>query len=84
MAALDAAALAALLVELGRRTALAGVNYFRAKAYCAPWTRSRRWSGGLRRAIAESRVSPAPCAMTWDVELVLAAPRDRARLQVQH
>ena len=33
MAALDAAAVAALLVELGRRTALAGDNYFRAKAY---------------------------------------------------
>jgi DNA polymerase (family X) len=33
MAALDASAVAALLVELGRRTALAGDNYFRAKAY---------------------------------------------------
>src|SRR3954452_85624 len=33
MAALDAAGVAALLVELGRRTALAGDNYFRAKAY---------------------------------------------------
>ena len=33
MAALEAPAVAALLVELGRRTALAGDNYFRAKAY---------------------------------------------------
>ena len=33
MATLDAAAVAVLLVELGRRTALAGDNYFRAKAY---------------------------------------------------
>lgn len=33
MAALDASAVAALLLELGRRTALAGDNYFRAKAY---------------------------------------------------
>jgi DNA polymerase (family 10) len=33
MAALDAAGVAALLVELGRRTALASDNYFRAKAY---------------------------------------------------
>jgi hypothetical protein len=29
MVALDASAVAALLVELGRRTALAGDNYFR-------------------------------------------------------
>ena len=33
MAALDTTAVAALLVELGRRTALADDNYFRAKAY---------------------------------------------------
>src|SRR5437868_2877207 len=33
MAALEPAAVAVLLVELGRRTALAGDNYFRAKAY---------------------------------------------------
>ena len=33
MAVLDASAVAKFLVELGRRTALAGDNYFRAKAY---------------------------------------------------
>ena len=33
MPALDAPAVAVLLVELGRRTALAGDNYFQSKAY---------------------------------------------------
>ena len=49
MATLDAAAVAALLVELGRRTALAGDNYFRAKAYLRaadhPHTMTIRLSG---------------------------------------
>jgi hypothetical protein len=52
MATLDAAAVAALLVELGRRTALAGDNYFRAKAYLRaadhPHTMTIRLSGFCR------------------------------------
>jgi DNA polymerase (family X) len=55
MAALDAAAVAALLVELGRRTALAGDNRFRAKAYL----RAAETLFGAR-VIAENRLRQLP------------------------
>src|SRR5436305_13802155 len=60
MAALDAAAVAALLVELGRRTALAGDNYFRAKAYLRAADTLSALIEPLDRVIAENRLRQLP------------------------
>jgi DNA polymerase (family 10) len=60
MAALDAAAVAALLVELGRRTALAGDNYFRAKAYLRAADTLSALVEPLDRLIAENRLRQLP------------------------
>ena len=60
MAALDAAAVAALLVELGRRTALAGDNYFRAKAYVRAADTLSALVEPLDRVIAENRLRQLP------------------------
>src|SRR6202011_1928737 len=60
MAALDASAVAALLVELGRRTALAGDNYFRAKAYQRAADRLAALVEPLDRVIAENRLRELP------------------------
>jgi DNA polymerase (family X) len=60
MAALDASAVAALLVELGRRTALAGDNYFRAKAYQRAADRLSALVEPLDRVIAENRLRQVP------------------------
>ena len=60
MAALDASAVAALLVELGRRTALAGNNYFRAKAYQQAADRLAALVEPLDRVIAENRLRELP------------------------
>ena len=56
MAALDAAVVAALLVELGRRTALVGDNYFRAKAYQRAADTLSALVEPLDRVIAENRL----------------------------
>jgi DNA polymerase (family X) len=60
MAALDAAAVAALLIELGRRTALAGDNYFRAKAYQRAADTLSALVEPLDRVIAENRLCQLP------------------------
>jgi DNA polymerase (family 10) len=60
MAALDAAAVAVLLVELGRRTALAGDNYFRAKAYLRAADTLSALVEPLDRLIAENRLRQLP------------------------
>jgi DNA polymerase (family 10) len=60
MAALDAAAVAAVLVELGRRTALAGDNYFRAKAYLRAADTLSALVEPLDRVIAENRLRQLP------------------------
>src|SRR3954447_24528962 len=60
MAALDAAAVAVLLVELGRRTALAGDNYFRAKAYQRAGDTLSALVEPLDGVIAENRVCQLP------------------------
>src|SRR2546430_9140692 len=60
MAALDAAAVAALLVELGRRTALAGDNYFRAKAYLRAADTISALVEPLDRVITENRLRQLP------------------------
>jgi DNA polymerase (family 10) len=60
MAALDAAAVAGLLVELGRRTALAGDNYFRAKAYLRAADTLAALVEPLDRVIAENRLRQLP------------------------
>src|SRR5438477_2730671 len=60
MAGLDAAAVAALLVELGRRTALAGDNYFRAKAYQRAADTLSAFFEPLDRVIAENRLRQLP------------------------
>ena len=60
MVALDASAVAALLVELGRRTALAGDNYFRAKAYQRAADRLLALVEPLDRIIAEDRLRELP------------------------
>jgi DNA polymerase (family 10) len=60
MAALDAAAVAALLVELGRRTALSGDNYFRAKAYQRAADALSALVEPLDRVIAEKRLRQLP------------------------
>ncbi len=60
MAALDASAVAALLVELGRRTALAGDNYFHAKAYERAADKLSTLVEPLDRVIAENRLRELP------------------------
>src|SRR5689334_4656980 len=60
MAALDAASVAVLLVELGRRTALAGDNYFRAKAYLRAADTLSSLFEPLDRVIAENRLRQLP------------------------
>lgn len=60
MAALDASAVAALLVELGRRTALAGDNYFRAKAYQRAADTLSALVEPLDQVIAENRLCELP------------------------
>ena len=60
MAALEAPAVAALLVELGRRTALAGDNYFRAKAYQRAADTLSALVEPLDRVIAENRLRQLP------------------------
>src|SRR3954454_18753696 len=60
MAALDASAVAALLIELGRRTALAGDNYFRAKAYQRGADTLSAMVEPLDRVIAENRLRELP------------------------
>src|SRR5438046_5591839 len=60
MAALDASAVAALLVELGRRTALAGDNFFRAKAYQRAADSLSALVEPLDRVIAENRLRELP------------------------
>lgn len=60
MAVLDASQVAALLVELGRRTALAGDNYFRAKAYQRAADTLSALVEPLDRVIAENRLRELP------------------------
>jgi DNA polymerase (family X) len=60
MAALDASAVARLLVELGRRTALAGNNYFRAKAYQRAADSLSALVEPLDQLIAENRLRELP------------------------
>src|SRR3954471_22068381 len=60
MAALEPAAVAVLLVELGRRTALAGDNYFRAKAYLRAADTLSALIEPLDRIIAENRLRQLP------------------------
>jgi DNA polymerase (family X) len=60
MAVLDASAVAKLLVELGRRTALAGDNYFRAKAYQHAADSLSASVEPLDRVIAENRLRELP------------------------
>jgi DNA polymerase (family 10) len=56
VSALDASAVARLLVEIGRRTALAGDNYFRAKAYQRAADSLSALVEPLDRVIAEDRL----------------------------
>src|SRR6201994_3498717 len=60
MAVLDASAVAKLLVELARRTALAGDNYFRARAYQRAADTLSALVQPLDRAIAENRLRQLP------------------------
>src|SRR5215467_4346597 len=60
MVALDAGAVAALLVEVGRRTALAGANYFRAKAYLRAADTLSTLVEPLDRVIAQDRLRQLP------------------------
>ena len=60
MAGLDAAAVARRLAELGRRTALAGDNYFRAKAYLRAADTLSALVEPLDRVIAENRLRQLP------------------------
>jgi DNA polymerase (family 10) len=60
MAALDAPAVAALLLELGRRTALKGDNYFRAKAYQRAADTLSALIDPLDQMIAEDRLRELP------------------------
>ena len=60
MAVLDAPAVAALLLELGRRTALAGDNYFRAKAYQRAADSLSAMIEPLDQVITENRLRELP------------------------
>ena len=56
MATLDASAVAKLLVELGRHTALAGNNYFRSRAYLRAADSLAALAEPLGRLIGENRL----------------------------
>ncbi|MGA8398615.1 MAG: helix-hairpin-helix domain-containing protein [Stellaceae bacterium] len=56
----DAQAVATLLVELGRRTALAGNNYFRARAYLRAADSLLALPEPPERVIAENRLRQLP------------------------
>ena len=56
MAKLDAMAVARLLVELGRRTALAGNNYYRSRAYARAAEALATLTGPLERVVDENRL----------------------------
>src|SRR5207249_8767712 len=58
--ALDAPAVAILLVELGRRTALAGDNYFRAKAYLRAADSLSTLAEPLDRVVSHNRLRDVP------------------------
>lgn len=60
MAELDASAVAALLVELGRRTALSGNNYFQAQAYRRAADSLAALPEPLGRVIRENRLRHVP------------------------
>lgn len=60
MAELDAAAVAKLLVELGRRTALAGDNYYRSRAYLRAAESIAAHPEPLARVIGEGRLRDIP------------------------
>src|SRR4051812_22806093 len=74
MATLDAAAVAALLVELGRRTALGGDNYFRAKAYQRAADQLSALVEPLDRVIAENRLRELPGVGETIADRYQAAP----------
>lgn len=60
MATLDASAVAKLLVELGRHTALAGNNYFRSRAYLRAADSLAALAEPLGRLISENRLREVP------------------------
>lgn len=76
MAALDAPAVAALLLELGRRTALAGDNYFRAKAYARAAETLSALVEPLDRVIAENRLRELPGIGETIADIVTKLHRD--------
>jgi DNA polymerase (family 10) len=57
---LDQSAVAALLVELARRTALAGSNYFRARAYLRAADSIAALGEPLARVVADGRLRAVP------------------------
>jgi len=60
MAALETAAVAKLLVELSRRTALAGNNYFRSRAYLRAADSLAALAEPLDRTIGDNRLRQVP------------------------
>ena len=60
MNALEAPAVAALLIELGRRTALAGNNYFQSRAYLRAADSLQSLAEPLAHVIAEKRLRKIP------------------------
>jgi DNA polymerase (family X) len=60
MPKLDATAVARLLVELGRRTALAGDNYYRSRAYLRAAESLAAMTESLERIIDEKRLREIP------------------------
>src|SRR5690348_16869106 len=62
MRALDASAVARLLVELGRRTAVAGTDYFRSKAYLRAAESLAALAEPLDRVIAETVCGQFPAS----------------------
>lgn len=60
MEALEAPAVAALLLELGRRTALAGNNYFQSRAYLRAAESLSALAEPLMRVIKENRLRQVP------------------------
>jgi DNA polymerase (family 10) len=60
MAKLDAPAVAKLLVELGRRTALSGDNYYRSRAYLRAAESLAALGEPLERLIDENRLRQVP------------------------
>src|SRR6188472_3936705 len=57
---LDAAAVAALLVEFGRRIALAGSDYYRSRAFLRAADRIAALAEPLERVVDESRLRDIP------------------------